>query len=153
MVEALDNRFAYGALVRALTSLEHDRTPGLTSRICEWEFLSAAGFQPELLVCTGCGVKIEPDGNGLDVEAGGVVCPRCHGLEPRSRDVSNDALRLMRAIGRGDGEVLHSRELSSQLIGEVEGILIQYLRSVVDRELQAYKILKSLEDTAYPSAF
>lgn len=152
MVEAQENRFAYGALVRALTSLELDRAPDITSRICEWEFLSAAGFQPELLSCTSCGTKIMPDGNGLQFEAGGVVCPRCHVRDPLSRDISNDALRLLRAIGRGDGERLYGRELSGYLLREVEDVLIAYLRSVVERDLQAYRILKELEDPGSPAS-
>jgi DNA repair protein RecO (recombination protein O) len=146
MVEAQENRFAYGALVRALTSLELDRAPDITSRICEWEFLSAAGFQPELFVCTSCGRSIEPGANGFHIEAGGVVCPSCHSLNPLSRDISNDALRVLRAIGRGDGERLYGRELGSRLKYEVEDILISYLRSVVERDLQAYRILKALEE-------
>jgi DNA repair protein RecO (recombination protein O) len=146
MVESQENRFAYGALVRALTSIELDREPTLTSRICEWELLAAAGFQPELFRCTECGTTIEPGENGLHAESGGVLCPRCHGLTPQSRDVSNDALRLMRAIGRGDGDQLYGRELSQELWREVENVLINYLRSVLERELQAYRILKSIED-------
>jgi DNA repair protein RecO (recombination protein O) len=146
MVEGQENRFAYGALVRALTSLEHDRAADITSRICEWEFLSAAGFQPELFACVSCGAKIEPGANGMYFEAGGVVCLRCHALDPLSRDISNDALRVLRAIARGDGEALYSRMLSPELLREAEGILIAYLRAVLERDLQAYRILKTLED-------
>lgn len=146
MVESQENRFAYGVLVRALTSLELERAPNITSRICEWEFLAAAGFQPELFNCTGCGTRIEPGQNGFHVEAGGVVCPRCHSLDPQSRDISNDALRVLRAIGRGEGERLYGRELSPALDREVEDVLITYLRGIVERDLQAYRILKSLED-------
>lgn len=146
MVEGQENRFAYGALVRALTSLELVREPDITSRICEWEFLSAAGFQPELFSCISCSRTIEPGENGLQVDAGGVVCPRCHALDPLSRGISNDALRVLRAIGRGDGEVLYTRALGSRLKREVEDVLITYLRGVVERELHAYRILKALED-------
>lgn len=152
MVEAQENRFAYGALVRALTSLEHERAPDVASRICEWELLSAAGFQPELLVCTGCGAKIEPGGNGMNIEAGGVVCPNCHSLNPLSRDISNDGLRVLRAIGRGDGELLYDRSLSNSLMAEVEHILIACLRSAIERDLQAYRILKALDDSTLPES-
>ncbi len=147
MVEQQENRFAYGALVRALTSIEHGRAPDVTSRICEWEFLSAAGFQPELLLCTGCGARIQPGQNGLHIEAGGVVCPECHAREPQSRDISNDALRMLRAIGRGDGELLHGRDLSQVLLREVEDTLLACLRAATERDLQAYRILRELEDT------
>jgi DNA repair protein RecO (recombination protein O) len=149
MVEAQENRFAYGALVRALTSLELERAPELTSRICEWEFLSAAGFQPELFRCTNCGELIQPGANGMHIEAGGVVCPRCHAMDPLSRDISNDALRIMRAIARGDGEQLFARDLSSDVLREVEDVLISYLRSIIERELHAYAILKSLDDAGW----
>jgi DNA repair protein RecO (recombination protein O) len=145
MVEAQENRFAYGALVRALTSLELERSPEITSRICEWEFLSAAGFQPELFRCTNCGEMIQPGANGFHIEAGGVVCPRCHGLDPLSRDISNDALRVLRTIARGDGEMLYNRELGAGVMAEVEDVLIAYLRNVIERELHAYAILKSLD--------
>jgi DNA repair protein RecO (recombination protein O) len=147
MVEAQENRFAYGALVRALTSLELGRDPALTSRICEWEFLSASGFQPELIQCTGCGRQMTPGLNGLHIEAGGVVCPECHAREPRSRDISNDALRFLRAIGRGDGEDLFGRELSLDLMLEVESVLLACLQSAIERELQAYRILTNLESS------
>jgi DNA repair protein RecO (recombination protein O) len=147
MVEQQENRFAYGALVRALTSLELGRAPDVTSRICEWEFLSAAGFQPELLICTGCGKKIQPGHNGLHIEAGGIVCPECHAREPLSRDISNDSLRMLRAIGRGDGELLFNRQLSAPLMREVEDTLLACLRAAIERDLQAYRILKGLEES------
>lgn len=151
MVEQQENRFAYGALVRALTSVEHGRAPDVTSRICEWEFLSAAGFQPELVLCTRCGTQIQPGSNGLHIEAGGVVCPDCHAREPQSLDISNDALRILRAIGRGDGELLHGRELSPALMREVEDMLLACLRAATERELQAYRILKELEAMLPPA--
>jgi DNA repair protein RecO (recombination protein O) len=146
MVEAQENRFGYGVLVRALTSLELGRDPVITSRICEWEFLAASGFQPELFLCTGCGRQIEPGGNGIHFEAGGVVCPDCHAQDPRSRDISNDALRVFRAFGRGDGDVLYDRALSPDLLLEIEQIMIEYLRQVIERELQAWQILSALEE-------
>lgn len=146
MVEAEQNRFGYGVLVRALTSLELGRDPVITSRICEWEFLAASGFQPELFQCTSCGRPIEPGNNGILIEAGGVVCPECHALDPLSRDVSNDALRMLRAFGRGDGDRLYDRELNADLLREIEQVLISYLRSVIERELQAWQILSALED-------
>jgi DNA repair protein RecO (recombination protein O) len=152
MVEAQENRFAYGALVRALTSLDLERSASFSSRIYEWEMLAAAGFQPELFICTGCGARIEPGQNGLHVEAGGVVCPRCHALDTQSRDISNDALRILRAIGRGEGDRLFGRQISSELEREVEDTLITYLRGILERDLQAYRILKSIEDFPGQSA-
>ncbi len=146
MAESEQNRFGYGVLVRALTSLDLGRDPVITSRICEWEFLAASGFQPELFQCTGCGRQIEPGGNGIHIEAGGVVCPECHALDPLSRAVSNDALRVLRAIGRGDGGLLYDRPLNDDLLREIEQLLIGYLRSVIERDLQAWQILSSLED-------
>jgi DNA repair protein RecO (recombination protein O) len=145
MVEAQENRPGYLALVRALTSLDHGRSPEVTSRICEWEFLAAAGFRPELFNCTLCGAGIAPGANGLQVDAGGVVCPQCHARDPQSIPVSNDALRVLRAISRGDGERVHALSMTAELLGEVETILIAYLRSVVERDLQAFRILKRLE--------
>ncbi|MEX2425264.1 MAG: DNA repair protein RecO [Thermomicrobiaceae bacterium] len=146
MVEAQENRFAYGSLVRALTSLELDRAPALTSRICEWEMLAASGFQPELFLCTGCGERIEPGLNGMHAESGGVLCPRCHSMTPQSIEISNDALRVMRAIGRGEGDVFYERTLSPALHREVEGVMMSYLRNILEHDLRAYPILKSIEE-------
>jgi DNA repair protein RecO (recombination protein O) len=145
MVEQQENRAAYLALVRALTSLEHGRDQQLTSRIYELELLTAAGFRPELFYCTSCGAPIEPGANGISLEAGGVVCPRCHAAEPRSVDISNSALRVLRAISRGEGERLHDRAMSIELQAEIEQIVIDYLRSVLERDLHAYRVLKRLD--------
>jgi DNA repair protein RecO (recombination protein O) len=144
-VESQENRPAYLALVRALTSLDHGRNPEVTSRICEWEFLSAAGFRPELFNCTWCGARIEPGANGFSIEAGGVLCPACHGQDPSSLEISNGALKILRAISRGEGERVHTLTLSPELSGEIEQLLISYIRSVLERDLQAFRILKRLQ--------
>lgn len=150
VVEHQENRPAYLALVRALTSLDHEREPRTTSRIAEWEFLAAAGVQPELFACTVCGARIEPGNNGWHIEAGGVLCPDCRAREPHATTVSTAALRVLRALGRGETERLHGLEISEELHAELEDMLITYMRSVAERDLHAFRILKRLE--ALPEA-
>ncbi len=150
MAEEQENRPAYLALIRALTSLDHQRDAALTSRIFEWAILAAAGFQPELFTCTGCGRRIEPGENGISFQSGGVLCPECHAREPQSSAISTDVLRILRVISRGDGEQLFGRSVGSATYGEVERILIDYLRSIVERDLHAYRILKGFDGFQEP---
>ena len=145
MVEQQENRPCYLALIRALTSLDHGRSPSITSRIFESEVLTAAGFRPELFSCIGCGKEIEPGNNGINIDGGGVMCPECHVRDPQSRDVSTDALKFLRAIARGDGERVHRQTISEDIQAEIEQVLIGFLRHVTEQDLNAFRVLKSLQ--------
>jgi len=54
------------------------------------------GYLPVLSVCTVCGKKIEPQGNGFECGRGGLACPLCKSKD--SIPISGGAIKILRYL-------------------------------------------------------
>ncbi|MCO6450177.1 MAG: DNA repair protein RecO [Caldilineales bacterium] len=126
----------YDLLLAGLRLLEKTDKLALTTRWFELELLKLSGFQPEFFHCVECGDEIQPVTNYFSAELGGVLCPR-HG-EGRAHAIALDvgALKVLRYIQSQPYEQAERLELTDARMRQIERVLADYIRHVLERKLK-----------------
>lgn len=130
-------------LFASLRLLDEGRDPTIVARVFELGLVGQLGYRPELYRCLACGRELEPVVNGFSVE-GGVVCADCLRYRPDAAEISANALKLLRAIDRGEIERLFGLRAPAGLWQEVDQVLARYLTRLTGRESNARRVLSEL---------
>lgn len=143
-IEGQENEAVFDALTAALDQLSSDDDPFVVTHHLEVRVLSLLGFRPELRRCVGCGRPLEPVENGFSSSAGGVLCQDCARTEPHAVPISVNALKFLRLL---DGDALataRSLRLSTSLRREIDTLLHDYVRHVLERDLGSLNVVRLL---------
>ena len=116
----------------------------MTLRHFELNLLAHVGYQPELYRCVGCGSSLEPTVNFFSTAAGGVLCPQCQANEPSARPVSVNVIKAMRFLQESDRARASKLRVEADLSSELEAILRQYIRHLLEREMKTIAWLDSM---------
>lgn len=143
MPEDQAHESVYELTYAALRLLSEDHDPRLVTHIFEMGLLRQLGYRPELVTCVMCGAEILPVPNGFALD-GGVICPNCLRVRPDAVTLSVNALKLLRAIDRGDIERLFTLRVPNTIWREVGDVLNAYITRVTGRESPARRVLESL---------
>jgi DNA repair protein RecO (recombination protein O) len=141
---AADSHQAFVLLAQGLSAL--DATPDQVSRevVARWfelALLDAMGFRPELSRCLECGAEIGPSGNAFSPPAGGVIGPECAHVALGGRDVSPDALKVLRHLQRSPLTGILRLSLARDVQAEAERLLHATISAVLERELRTRDFL------------
>jgi DNA repair protein RecO (recombination protein O) len=141
---AADSHQAFVLLAQGLSAL--DATPDQVSRevVARWfelALLDAMGFRPELSRCLECGAEIGPAGNAFSPPAGGVIGPECTHVALGGRDISPDALKVLRHLQRSPLTGILRLSLSRTVQAEAERLLHATISAVLERELRTRDFL------------
>jgi DNA repair protein RecO (recombination protein O) len=124
----------YQLAVDFLSMLDRERTPAeetpsparpLSFDAAVFRLLDAIGFGMELGECVRCRRPLVPQGNRLNVLAGGIECGRC--ADPLARPVSAAAikvLRYFRAEPLGHVHFLHLDERLRREVGDTVDLVV-----------------------------
>lgn len=147
--EHLENYPIFKLLLDTLHQLCEAKDGELTMRYFELHLLAHLGYQPELHQCLGCKSALEPTTN-LFSPAGGVLCPQCRDKEPLSRPISVNALKVMRFLAKSDYARASRLKLDPDLSRELESLLRQYIRYLLEREVKTVEFLDRLRRQVTP---
>ncbi len=136
-----ENQLLWDLLLLALRQLDRGEDE-LFLRWFELRLLSLTGFQPQIFHCLGCGDELLPVTNFLNLQAGGVFCPRCGEGQPGMEPVEKDVLKVLRHLQRTPWNKVQGLKLRPQTQQAVESILHRYLLTVLERHLQSVDFLK-----------
>ena len=142
--EHLENYSLYRLLLDTLHQLCHTEEGELVLRYFELNLLKDTGYRPELHRCVDCGAELQPTTNYFSAGAGGALCPQCQASDSLARPVSVNALKVMRFLLETDYARAVHLKLDGELSGEVEGIMRQYIRYLLEREMKTVVWLDSL---------
>lgn len=137
------NRDVSDLLIASLTLLDGGNEPVLVLIAFQLGLLRHLGYRPELMRCSVCERELEPVENGFSLESG-VVCPDCRRQAPSVLPVSAGALKLLRAIERGDLSSLLSLKLDPRLTAEADNILAMYIQHILGRPSRAREVYRDL---------
>jgi DNA repair protein RecO (recombination protein O) len=137
------NQSAWELLYGALNLLDQQRDTQLVTLIFEMGLLRAVGYRPQLDPCIVCGVPLRPVLNGFSPE-GGVVCDNCRPGRPDALPLGVNALKLLRAIDRGEIERLFAMRVPPEVWRELDPALHAYITRVAGRESRARRVLLEL---------
>jgi DNA repair protein RecO (recombination protein O) len=132
----------YTLLRRAYELLDSGMAPGRVARWYEMHLADELGQRPEVDRCVECDRMLEAEGSFRWVPAlGGVLCER-HPAPPAWRvDLSLEALKLLKAYQRMDAEALAGLRLPASVEREVEAVMREFIRTVLERDPRSLAFL------------
>lgn len=137
------NRDVSDLLQASLTLLDDGREVHLVSVAFQVGLLRHLGYRPELYTCDVCGRDLEPTRHGFSLESG-VVCQDCASNAPSVLQISVEALKLLRAIDRGQLSQLFQLRINPQILSEADSILALYFERITGKESRARQVIKDL---------
>ncbi|MFO8102378.1 MAG: DNA repair protein RecO [Dehalococcoidia bacterium] len=143
--EHIENYPVYKLLLDALKHLSRTQRADLLFRYFEIQLLGYVGYRPELYECLHCRTPLEPIENFFSSSGGGVLCPSCAHTEPLVRTVSVDALKVLRLLQRGEYARASQLRIRGKLAREMEEILHEYVRYLLERELRSTGLIDLLK--------
>lgn len=120
-------------LLNALYALgELKKEPALVKAAFELRLLSLAGFAPMLEGCCRCGGAVE-GGGFLDAAAGGLVCPKCGGVDFELLPLSVGAVAAARHAVLGDAKRLYAFALPEEELKQLSRAAERYALTQLER--------------------
>lgn len=118
---------------------------GLVARYFELRLLSLAGYQPQLFSCVRCGKPLEPEVNYMSAADGGVMCRKDGYDRVGTRDLSVNALKVLRFLQTRDWETCRLLRLSTASRLEVERVMIDYITYHLERQVKSVEFMHRLQ--------
>lgn len=142
--EHAENYNLFRLLVDTLRRLSEPSLGALVLRYFEIKLLDCLGYRPELRECVACRESLRPMVNFFSASGGGGICPRCHGSEPVFRRLSLGALKVLRFMQDKDYSEVSRVRLHPSLSLELEHLLREYIRYLLEREVKSVAFMDSL---------
>jgi DNA repair protein RecO (recombination protein O) len=117
----------------------------LVARYYELHLLGLAGYQPQLFVCGGCQVRLQPVVNYLSAADGGVFCPKCGYDKVGMREISLNALKVLRFLQTREWETCRLLRLSPASHAEIERAMNHYITYHLERNLKSVSFIQRLQ--------
>jgi DNA repair protein RecO (recombination protein O) len=136
----------YLLLRRAYELLDAGMAPARVARWFEMRLCDELGVRPEVDRCVECDRLLDP---GDDVRwiplVGGVLCERHPGPSHGAAGLSTDALKVLKAYQRMDVEALASLRLPPAVETEVERVMGEFVRHVMERDTRSRRFLEEVK--------
>jgi DNA repair protein RecO (recombination protein O) len=164
-VEGAENRPLFDLLLDMLHRLTEPDSNETVLRYFELHLLQHLGYRPQLRRCVNCDLPLKPEVNFFSAGKGGLLCPRCNSEENRRYDemgtispnssvlLSVGALKVLRLWQTCDYATAKRVRVKPELSRQLEQVLSEYIRCVLQRELKSLTWLRELgKKTSSPDA-
>ncbi len=139
------NRPLFDLLLATLYRLQADSSETIL-RYFELQLLHYLGYRPELRQCVSCGLPLKPVVNFFSSSQGGILCPHCSQKESELYPVSVDVLKVLRLWQDCDYATARRVILKSELSLELERVLQQYIKYLLQREVKSIAWMRELKE-------
>ena len=123
----------------------------LALRYFELHLLNEVGYRPQLQQCVSCHQALEPVTNAFCSAAGGVMCPVCSQSQPLIQPISVNALKVLRFLQSNDYDTAAKLKVESELSHQLEMVMRNYLKYLLEREVKSIAWLDSLRGAVLPT--
>jgi DNA repair protein RecO (recombination protein O) len=123
----------------------------LILRYYELYIVDNSGYKPQLRECVGCRNEIKPEINAFCSRSGGVLCPGCRFEYPDSFPISVDALKVLRLFQKSNFDIVNRLKCNLELSRELKGVLGNYIRYLLEKEVKSAAWLDDLRDNSTQS--
>jgi len=141
---AEDNRL-FKLLLDTLQQLSQDKDADCILRYFELRLLDYAGYRPQLRQCANCGASLQPVTNKFSARHGGILCQHCSYQEPAARSLSLNALKVLRLWQNCDYPVAFRVKVNPQLASELEKVIREYIKHLLEKQLKSTEWLDKLK--------
>ena len=142
--DLIENRPLFQLLLETMHRLCHGGDNELALRYFELHLLNQVGYRPQLQQCVSCRQPLEPTTNSFCPGAGGMLCPSCCQSQPLTRPVSVNALKVLRLLQSSDYDTVVKLKMDSELSHQLEMVMRDYLRYLLEREVKSAAWLDTL---------
>jgi DNA repair protein RecO (recombination protein O) len=132
--------------LETLQRLAEANNSDLTLRYFELHLFEQTGYRPQLQECVSCRAELKPEVNIFCSSSGGILCPNCKFEHQDGFPISVDALKVLRLLQRSNFEVIRRLRINLELARELKGILENYIRYLLEREVKSAAWLDNLRD-------
>jgi len=157
-VEGGENRPLFDLLLDILSQLSKPETNETILRYFELHLLHYLGYRPQLHRCISCDSPLKPVVNYFSPGSGGILCPHCNYEESQRYEQSErtllrclsplsvEALKVLRLWQRCDYATARRVRVKPELSLELERVLQEYIRYLLQRELKSMTWLKEVKE-------
>jgi DNA repair protein RecO (recombination protein O) len=131
-------------LHETLALLDREPELDLCVRRFEARLLDELGYRPNLETCAVCGKRLEPIENYWSATVGGAICTGCGDDSLRLAPLSLNGLKVLRLLLRAPFADVARIKLSAQLHADVQTVLTDQVRFVLEREVRSARFVETL---------
>lgn len=142
--EQADNYPAFRLLLEVLEQLDQGQNPELVVRSYELHLLNYMGFRPQLWRCVSCDAELALQPHVFSATSGGLLCPRCQEEDRYAHSLSLQTIKALRYLQRNGLAEADRLVLPADCRGELEQTLYQYIRTILERDVNAVGFLDTL---------
>ncbi len=144
--EHIENYPLFRLLLETMEQLCQANNRDLVLRYFELHLLDNVGYQPQLRECLSCHRELKPTTNSFSASAGGMLCPDCTQNQPTPYPLSVNAQKVLRLIQSSDYSTVIRLKINSSLANELERIISDYLKYLLEREVKSAVWLDNLRE-------
>jgi DNA repair protein RecO (recombination protein O) len=156
-VEGGANPPLFDLLLEILNQLSQPESDETILRYFELHILHYLGYRPQLRRCVSCDLPLKPIVNFFSPGKGGLLCPHCKSEENNryeqieamslrtSIPLSVEALKVLRLWQSCDYATARRVRVKPELSVDLEQVLHEYIRYILQREIKALAWLKEVK--------
>jgi DNA repair protein RecO (recombination protein O) len=144
-VEEIADKDLFALVIATFQQLEQEKNIDSILRYFELHILDRSGYKPQLQRCSACNSLLPAATNCFSPAQGGVLCVDCGFEEPISYPISLNALKVLRLWQNCDYTTALKINIKDELALELEKILRDYIRHVLERQIKSTDFMDKLK--------
>ena len=140
----IENYPLFKLLLETLKQLDKGSNNELVLRYFELHLLSYVGYRPQLQHCVLCHSPLKHVTLSFSPKAGGILCPDCYDSQLLTYNISLNGLKLLRLLQECDYGTVNRLEAKQQPNYEIEWIMRNYMRYLLEREIKSIAWLDTI---------
>ena len=108
------------------------------------KIVEQAGFKPEIYNCIHCKEKLSAGDNFWDHIEGGIICRLCQQKFHHGEKISDQAIKVFRFLEQNNFSIITKLKLDQETESEVDKILLEYIKSILEKEIKSRKFLNQV---------
>jgi DNA repair protein RecO (recombination protein O) len=116
----------------------------LILRYFELHMLDKAGYRPQLQQCVSCHSALKEITNSFCPSAGGILCPNCRQSQTFTYTLSEKTRKVLILLQNNDYNIVSKLEINPGLSRQLEMVMRNYLRYLLEREVKSATWLDTL---------
>jgi len=147
-----ENYPLFQLLLETMHKLCQGNNNELVLRYFELHLLNLVGYRPQLGHCVSCRSPLKPITNSFSPSAGGMLCPSCSQSQILTYSLSVNALKVLRFLQSSDYDTSSQLKINPELCQELEGVMRNYLKYLLEREVKSATWLDTLKEQTRQTA-
>lgn len=135
--ESVEDREMFQLFLNTLKELSEARDGERILRYFELRLLSHLGYRPQLQRCSNCGRQLMPEVNYFSAAKGGALCRDCGYPDMAAKNLSINALKVLRLWLKCDFDTARRVKLTPDLTREIKNIMRENVKYVLEKQLKS----------------